>query len=87
MRFENLGLGLRQTHLEPTELEKSVSPIWLRPLHMHFQSDRKLQIGVIEFDSLWNPSSLGATELWLGLTEFTSLGSKIASVSPSLTNR
>ena len=42
---------------------------------MCFRSDRKLQIGVSEFDSLWNPSSLGATEQWLGLTEFTSLGS------------
>ena len=51
------------------------------------RSDRELQIGVTEFRTLWNPSSLGATELWLGLTGFTSLGSKIASVSPSLTNR
>ena len=30
------------------------------------------------------PSNLGATELWLDLTEFTSLGAKTASVSPSL---
>ena len=76
MWFKFLGLGFRRNHLGPTELKNSVSPIWLRPLHMHFWFDRKLQIGATEFDSLWNPSNLGATELWLGLTEFTSLDSK-----------
>ena len=43
---------------------------------MWFSADREFQIGVTEIDSLWNPSSLGATKLWLGLTEFTSLDSK-----------
>ena len=37
-----------------------------------------------DFRTLWNPSSLSATKLLLGLTKITSLGSKTASVSPSL---
>ena len=45
---------------------------------------KELLIGVTDFWTQWNPSSLGATELWLGPTEFTSLGPKTATVSPSL---
>ena len=87
MWFKNLGLGFRRNHLGPTELKNSVPPIWLMPLHYKSRSDQELQIGETDFRTLWNPSSLGATELWLGLTELTSSGFNSCFGITAFTNR